>query len=231
MSLTTQVEEAGALPATSRTRVMIVDDHTIMREGLKELLGRPGDFEVVGEAGDGAAAVATAASVQPDVVIMEITIPVKDGIEACREIRESLPDTRVLVLTASTDEDAVIRAVAAGATGYLQKYCSREKLLATLRDVAEGEFRVPAQAMRRVFANVRVRSPQADASDLGSLTAREREILALFAQGMTYAEIAQVKGNRPLTVRNVIYAIQNKLKVKSKQELVVRAVRSGLLDE
>ena len=231
MSLTTQVEDAGVLPATSRIKVMIVDDHTIMREGLKELLGRAGDFEVVAEAGDGATAAATAATVRPDVVIMEITIPVKDGIETCREIRELLPDTRVLILTASTDEDAVIQAVAAGATGYLQKYCSREKLLATLRDVADGEFRVPAQAMRRVFANVHARSPQADAAALASLTAREREILALFAQGMSYAEIAHAKGNRPLTIRNAIYGIQNKLKVKSKQELVVRAVRSGLLDE
>jgi DNA-binding NarL/FixJ family response regulator len=218
------------LAATNQTRIMLVDSHTIVREGLKEVLGRAGDFEVVGEAGDGATAVETAVSVRPDVVIMEITIPVKDGIEACREIRELLPDTQVLILTGSADEDSAIQSATAGATGYLQKFCSREKLLGTLRDVADGEFRLPATALKRVFANVRVRSPQVEAAELASLTAKERETLALFARGMTYAEIAQAKGIRPLTVRNSIYGIQNKLKVKSKQELVVRAVRSGLLD-
>ena len=221
--------ETGMRSPAGRIRVMIVDDHTIVREGLKDVLERAGDFDVVGEAADGAEAVVVAA-VQPDVVIMDITMPGMDGIDACHEIRDSQPGVRVMMLTASTDEDAVMRSVAAGATGFLQKYCSREKFLDTLRDVSEGEFRVPAEAMLRAFANVRSRFPQADATDLGSLTTREREILALYAQGMTYAEIAQAKGNRPLTVRNSIYAIQNKLKVKTKQELVVRAVRSGLLD-
>ena len=219
------------MSAISQTRVMIVDDHAIMREGLKEVLAQAGGFEVVGEAGDGAAAVMAAEEIRPDVIVMDIMMPVKDGIDACREIKRLLPDTKVLMLTGSTQEDAVIQSVAAGATGYLQKFCSREKFLATLRDVAEGEFRVPAESMRQVFSNIRSRSSRGEQSDLAGLTGREREILALFAKGMSYAEIADVKGNRPLTVRNAIYAIQNKLKVKSKQELVVRAVRSGLLDE
>ena len=214
----------------SQIKVMIVDDHAIMREGLKEIMDRAGGFEVVAEAGDGASAVESAVSSRPDVVIMNIDMPLKGGIDACREIKELLPDTRILMLTGCTDEDSVIKSVAAGATGYLQKHCSRERFLSTLRDVADGEFRVPAETMRRVFSNVRYKSSEAQNADLGGLTPREQEILALFAQGMSYAEIAEAKGNRPLTVRNAIYAIQNKLRVKTKQELVVRAVRSGLLD-
>lgn len=214
----------------SHIKVMIVDDHAIMREGLKDIMDRAGDFKIVAEAGDGASAVESAVSTRPDVVIMNIDMPLKGGIDACREIKELLPDTRILMLTGSTDEDSVIKSVAAGATGYLQKYCSRERFLSTLRDVADGEFRVPAETMRRVFSNVRYKSSEAESADLSGLTPREQEILALFAQGMSYAEIAEAKGNRPLTVRNAIYAIQNKLRVKTKQELVVRAVRSGLLD-
>ena len=209
---------------------MIVDDHAILREGLKEILDRAGDFEVVAEAGDGEEAVEMAGCALPDVVIMDITMPLKNGIDACREIKQLHPETQVLMLTDSTDEDAVVQSAAAGATGYLQKYCGREKFLSTLRDVAQGEFRMPAEAMRVIFANVRSKAQKGGATDLGGLTSREQEILALFSQGMSYAQIAQIMGNSPLTVRNSIYAIQNKLKVKTKQELVVRAVRSGLLD-
>jgi len=215
---------------TSQIRVMIADGHPIMREGLKQVLGRTSDVEVVGEAGDGEAAVKLAASTRPDVIVMEIMLPVKDGINACREIKAILPGTRVLMLTASEDEDVVLQAVASGATGYLQKYCTEQKLVATLRDLIEGELRVPAVALVRMAANARAGPPRNEAEQLAGLTAREKQVLGLFAQGMTYAEIAEAIGYRPLSVRNVIYGIQNKLKVKSKQELVVHAVRGGLLD-
>ena len=133
-----------------------------------------------------------------------------------------LPDTRVLMLTASIDEDAALQAVAAGATGYLQKYSTGQKLVATLRDVAEGEFRVPAGAMRRMAASSPARPSQAETEQAASLTAREKEILGLFCQGMSYAEIAGVVGYRPLSIRNTIYGIQ--IKVKSKPEMVVRGL-------
>lgn len=218
------------MSANTQTRVMIADGHPITRDGIRQALDRAGDLDVVGEAGDGETAVKLAASTQPDVVILEVAMAVKDGIEACREIKEMLPDTQVLVLTASADEDAVLQAVAAGATGYLQKSATGEKLVDTLRDVVDGELRVPARALVRLAANVRSRPQKTDADLVAGLTAREREVLALFARGMNYAEIAEVIGYRPLSVRNVIYGIQNKLKVKSKQELAVQAVRGGLLD-
>ena len=224
------LQEADELSVTRKIRVMIVDGHPVVREGLRELLGRVEDLEVVAEAGDGVEAVEVAAGAQPDVVIMEVIMPVKSGIDACREIRDKSPDCHVLMLTASTDDDAVLQAVAAGATGYLQKSSTGRKLIATLRDVAEGEFRVPAEAMRRMAASVPTKASKAESDQAASLTAREREVLELFCQGMTYAEIAEVVGYRPLSIRNTIYGIQNKLKVKSKPEMVVRAVRSGLLD-
>ena len=214
----------------AQIRVLIADGHPIMRKGLKEVLRQAGDLEIVGEAGDGKTAVEMAVSSRPDVIIMEAMLPVKDGMNACREIKEMFPDTQVLVLTASENEDSVLEAVAAGATGYLQKYCTGQKLVSTLRDVMDGELRVPARALVRMAANAKSRPSQTDSEQLASLTAKEKEVLGLFAQGMNYAEIADVIGYRPMSVRNVVYAIQNKLGIKSKQELTICAVRGGLLD-
>ena len=216
---------------TTGTRVMLVDDHEIMRDGLRGVLESEGDFEVVGQAGDGDEAVSVALDVKPDVIIMDVLMPTKNGIEACREITEVLRETRVLILTASSEEDAVMEAIAAGATGYLQKYSGKELLLRTVRDVADGEYRIPADAIRRAFAGIRAASEQVAASGPGKLTAREREILTLFSQGLSYAEIADVRGNSRLTIRNAIYGIQDKLGIATKQELAVWAVRNGLLDD
>ena len=112
---------------------MLVDDHKIVLDGLREVLEQSGEFDVVGQAGDGADAVRAAQQLKPDVIIMDVIMPVKNGIDACREISEILPDTKVLVLTASTEDDAVMEAVAAGATGYLQKFHGKDKLLQTVR--------------------------------------------------------------------------------------------------
>lgn len=214
-----------------QTRVLLVDDHEIMRDGLREVLQREGDFDVVGQAGDGAAAVRIAQQLRPDVVIMDVMMPLKNGIDACREITEMLPDTRVLILTASAEDDAVMEAVAAGATGYLQKYSGKDKLLNTVRDVAEGEYRIPGAVIRNVFAGIRAAAEQSRTRELERLTERDREILTLFAQGLSYAEIADVRSNQPLTIRNAIYGIQDKLGIETKQELVIWAVRMGLLDD
>ncbi len=215
----------------TQARVMLVDDHEIMRDGLREVLRRSGDFEVVGEASEGEAAVKIAQELKPDVIVMDVMMPLKNGIDACREITEALPGTRVLILTAATEEDAVVEAVAAGATGYLQKYSGKEELLRAVRDVADGEYRIPANVIRRVFAELRASAQREKKSDSSRLTQREREIVALFAQGLSYAKIADVRGNQPVTIRNTIYGIQDKLGIETKQELVVWAVRNGLLDE
>jgi len=161
---------------------------------------------------------------------MDVIMPVKNGVDSCREIMAAVPETRVLVLTASTNDQTVIDAIAAGATGYLQKFTGKDELLATIRDVADGEFRVPGDVVRRAFAGVHDSSGEDDASEVARLTERERQILTLFAEGMSYAEIGEVRGNRPLTIRNAIYGIRDKLGARSSQEMVVWAVRNGLLD-
>ena len=211
-------------------RVMLVDDHEIVLEGLRDVLVGAGDFEVVGQASDGQMAVEMASDLHPDVVVMDLIMPVKNGIDSCREIMDELPNTRVLVLTMSTEQDAVVDSLAAGATGYLQKVCGRQEFLSAVRGVAAGEYRIPNDALRRVLAGVRSAPRPSGGSTLDSITVREREMLALFARGRSYAQIGEARGIRPVTVRNAIYSIQRKLGFANKQELVFWAVQNGLVD-
>ena len=219
------------MSSAGRIRVMVVDDHPIMRDGLRDALEASGRFDVVGLAEDGEEAVRTVEGLAPDVIVMDVIMPNKDGIDACREVMELLPDTRVLMLTASSEADAVIEAIAAGATGYLQKYTGPEELVESLLDVAEGRLRIPAKVVREVFAMVRGARELASRQAPDELTAVERETLTLFASGMSYTQIAQVRGNSTVTVRNALYRIQDKLGIGTKQELVIWAVRNGLLDD
>ena len=212
-------------------RVMVVDDHPIVVNGLRDVLEDSGRFDVVGQAADGEEAVNTAEALQPEVIVMDVMMPRKDGVDACREIMELLPDTRVLMLTASSEEDAVIQAVAAGATGYLHKYSRPEELLQAVLDVAEGRLRFPDQAVRKVFALLRGQQEQISRQPLDRLTVLERQTLTRFASGNSYAEIAQAEGKSVVTVRNRLYRIQDKLGIETKQELVIWAVRNGLLDD
>ncbi len=213
---------------SDRISVLLADDHSIVLEGLQVMLERSGEFEVVGQARDGEEAVRAAAELSPDVIVMDVMMPNKDGVEACREIMETAPHTRVIMLTASTEEDAVIEAVAAGATGYLQKVSGMDRLLDTVKVVAAGEMLVPPGVVRRVFTKIRA---GANVEEEGKLTLREKEILVSFSQGMSYVAIAEARGVRPVTIRNAIYTVQVKLGVGTKQEMVVWAVRNGLLDD
>ena len=219
------------MSAAQRFRVMIVDDHPIMRDGLRDALDSEEDFEVVGQAADGAEAVRSAQSLQPDVIVMDAIMPNKNGVDACREIMDQLPDTRVLILTASTEEDAIIEAAAAGATGYLHKHSGPEELADAVRDVARGRLRIPDRSIRKAFEMIRGSRELTAGGALKTLTQSQREILTMFARGNTYAQIAEARGNKTVTVRNAIYRIQDKLGVTTKQEIVVWAVRNGLLDD
>ena len=215
----------------TKVSVMIVDDHALLREGIAEVLEQSGDFEVLGQAGNADEALVKVRDLRPDVVIMDILMPEKNGIEACREIAMELPDTRVLMLTASNNQSAIVQSVNAGATGNLQKYSGKDMLLPTVQEVASGEFRVQGEAARRLVASMGSGPSPIPPSELDRLTAREREILRMFVQGKSYAEIAEVRGNNPMTIRNAVYSIQRKLGVGTRQELGVWAARSGLLDE
>ena len=170
-----------------------------------------------------------ASELSPDVIVMDVMMPKRDGVEACREIMESAPGVRVVMLTASTEEDAVIEAVAAGATGYLQKLSGMDRLLSTLKLVAAGEMPVPPDVVRRVFARIRRGAKAEEEQD--DLTEREKEMLVSFCRGMSYSAIAEARGVKPVTIRNALYSIQTKLGLGTKQEIVVWAVRNGLLDD
>ena len=213
-----------------RIRIIVVDDHPVVRDGIREVLGNFSDFDVVGQAGDGAEAVRLAAEVTPEVIVMDVLMPEKGGVDACREIMDLLPETRVLMLTASTAPEAVVEAVAAGAAGYLLKDSGLDKLVEAIRDVVEGRFTLTAEVLRqaatmirRDFAVSRLRGPEV-------LTEREKEILRLFCRGLSYAQIAEADGISRSTVRNALHRIQDKVGIGSKQEMVVWAVKNGLLE-
>ena len=219
------------MTSDTQTRVMLVDDHSIMRDLLRDALENTGEFQVVAQAADGQEALRLVEEAAPDLIVMDLIMPVMDGIEACRRIMELLPGTRVLILTASNEQDAIVQSIAAGATGYLQKYSGKEQLLATLREVAAGEFRIPGDAARRLARAVRSSSGDASSDQLGALTEREKAILKLFAEGLTYQEIGEIRNNSGLTVRNAVSGIQKKLGFKTRQQMVVWAVRVGLVDD
>ena len=225
------MREEAEMSSTGRIRVMVVDDHPIMRDGLRDALEASGRFEVVGLAGDGEEAVRTVEGLGPEVIVMDVMMPGMDGIDACREVMELLPDTRVLMLTASSEEDAVIEAIAAGATGYLQKYTRPEELVEAVVDVAEGRLRIPDEVVKEVFALVRRDREDVSKRASDRLTALERETLALFATGRSYTEIAEARGKSSVTIRNTLYRIQDKLGIKSKQELVIWAVQNDLVND
>ena len=211
-----------------RIRVLVADDHSVTREGLRSILAGSEEFEVVGVAMDGVEAVKAASELSPDLIVMDVMMPKKDGVEACREIMESRPETRVIMLAASTEANPVIDAVAAGAASYLQKVADMDQVLAMMREAATGEGRLPTPVVRRAVDQMRSGVKTKDDVDL---TPREKEMLVSFCQGMTYTAIAKARGVKVVTVRNAIYTIQIKLGVDSKQEVVAWALRNGMLDD
>ena len=168
----------------AQTRVMLVDDHSIMRDLLREALENTGQYLVVAQAADGEEALGLVSEAAPDVVVMDVIMPVMDGIEACRRITDLMPDVKVLMLTASNERDAIARSISAGATGYLQKYSDKEQLLTTLGQVVDGEFRIMGDVAKRLSRASRGLSNQANSQLMNLLTEREREILKLFADGL-----------------------------------------------
>ncbi len=219
------------MTARELTKVLIVDELSIVRDGLESIFEGTDDFEVVGQAANASEAVCRSRSLNPDLIIMDVVMPLRDGIDACREILREMPHIRILILTASQADDALVQSVAAGARGYLPKHSGKENLLNTAREVAAGEFRIPGDAATRLFTQVRDGSIQQDGPELMGLTATQQQILRMYSTGKSYAQIAEARGNKPLTIRNTIYRIQNKLHLNTKQELVVWAVRNGLLDD
>ena len=167
----------------SKTRIMLVDDHDVVREGLRALLGRRDGFSVVAEAGTVAQSVAEAERAQPDVIIMDVRLPDGSGIEACREIRQSRPDTKVIILTSYADEEAVFASILAGASGYLLKQTRGTQLSDAIEAVARGESLLDPAVTAKVMERVRNANERKKDDPLANLTEQEHKILLLIAEG------------------------------------------------
>jgi two-component system response regulator DevR len=200
-------------------RVLLVDDHELVRMGLRTLLSGAAGFVVVGEAGSVAEAVAAAQLNRPDVVLMDVRLPDGSGVEACRDIRSALPDVRVLMLTSFADEDAVFSAIVAGAAGYLLKEARADALLAAVRTVGSGGSLLDPAVAQKVLDRVRASAIAPTRDDkLGALTDQERKILPLIAAGKTNREIAEALYLSEHTVKAYVSDLLGKLALRRRSE-------------
>jgi DNA-binding NarL/FixJ family response regulator len=213
-------------------RVMLVDDHTLVREGVRHVLtGTPG-FEVVAEAGDGEAAVRLAPTSRPDLVVLDLSLPGASGLDVTTRLREVLPSVRVLILSVHDHPEYVLGAVRAGAQGYLRKDTSPAELREALRAVARGESYFSPPVARHLSAAVRGDAPADDAAArLARLTPREREVLGGIAAGETSRAIATRLGLSPRTVESYRESLARKLDIKTVAGLTRFAVESGMVKE
>jgi DNA-binding NarL/FixJ family response regulator len=198
--------------------LLIVDDHEVVRQGLVAMLGRRPEFQVVAEAGTVAEAVAAARRFRPDLVVMDVRLPDGSGVEACREIRAEMPETRVVILTSYPDEDAVLSAIIAGASGYLLKQMRARDLVAALEAVGRGESLLDPAVTGRVLERVRRIATTDQPDELAQLTAQERKILLLVAEGMTNKEIAAEVFLSDKTVKNYVSSILAKLNLERRAQ-------------
>jgi two-component system, NarL family, response regulator LiaR len=204
-------------------RVLITDDHKVVRRGLRGFLELDPELEVVGEASNGKEAVDMTRRLEPDVVLMDLLMPVMDGIEATREIREELPDTEVVALTSVLEYASVTRAIKAGAIGYLLKNTEADELCRAIRAGAAGKVQLAPEAASSLINEVRApASPEA-------LTERETEVLKLIARGKANKEIAGELFIDETTVKSHVHSILSKLNVRSRTQAVLYAVRLGLV--
>jgi len=210
------------------TRVMIVDDQEVVREGLRAILGTVPGIEVVGVAGNGAEAVERVATLQPEVVLMDLNMPIMNGVEATRALRAAHPEVKVLVLTTYDAEEWVLDAVRAGASGYLLKDAPRERLIDAIKGTAEGRSHVDPAVAGDLLARVAVSAAAEPSTVAASLSDRELDVLRLLGNGMSNAGIAEQLFLSEGTVRNYVSSILTKLQVDDRTQAAVLAVRHGL---
>jgi DNA-binding NarL/FixJ family response regulator len=221
-------------PATAtRARVLLADDHDLTRAGLRLLLGEDASIEVVGEARDGVEAVRLATLLQPDLVLMDVRMPLMDGLEATRALKRSSPMTSVLILSTMDDVDLLLEAVRAGAAGYVLKAADEADLRAAIREALAGELPVDQGMTREVFRRLSVeRSPGANAMATATppalkLSPRERQVVSLLARGSTNREIGEALHITPNTVKIHVEHILAKLQVSDRTQAAVRAIELG----
>jgi DNA-binding NarL/FixJ family response regulator len=212
-------------------KILVVDDHGIVREGLKMVLGLEEDFQVVGEAATGQEAVNQARRLKPDVVLMDVLMNEGNGIDACRQIKSDLPDTRVLMLTSHGAAQAVESSVLAGASGYLLKNGGREDLLRGIRAVAQGESLLSPSVTAQVLDRFADLTRQERVREQDILSEREKEVLVLVARGMTNRQIATELVLSENTVRNHLSHILDKLDFSRRSQVAAYAAQRGLIPE
>jgi NarL family two-component system response regulator YdfI len=206
-------------------RVLIADDHMVVREGLRAILDAAPDLLLVGEATDGAEAVRLVEETAPDVVLMDLRMPGMDGIEAIRQIKARHPDAYIVILTTYDDDDYIVRGLRAGARGYLLKDSGRHMLFETIRAAARGESLLSSEVVDKVVAHLQGPQP----GEAETLSRREGQVLALLARGAANKEIALALGIAERTVKAHVTSLFNKLGASSRAEAVAIALRSGLL--
>jgi DNA-binding NarL/FixJ family response regulator len=199
-------------------RLLVVDDHEVVRQGLVALLDRREGFQVVAEAGTVAEAVEQAHRFEPDIVIMDVRLPDGSGVEACREIRSERPETRVVMLTSYPDEEAVLSAIVAGASGYLLKQIRARDLVTALETVGRGGSLLDPAVTEKVLERVRRMATGGISDELAQLTGQERKILALVAEGKTNKEIAAEVFLSDKTVKNYVSSILAKLNLERRAQ-------------
>jgi len=203
--------------AEPQIRVMLVDDHEVVREGLRTLIGRHREMLVVGEAGTTAEAIETAARAKPDVIVMDIRLPDGSGVEACRTIREARPETKVIMLTSYADDEALFASILAGAAGYLLKQTRGQALIDAISAVAQGRSLLDPDVTGKVLERVRKGRGDEDPA-FASLTDQERKVLEQLAEGKTNREIGEVLFLSEKTVKNYVSRILDKLGLARRAE-------------
>jgi two-component system response regulator DevR len=212
-----------------RLRLLVVDDHEVVRQGLVSLLDHRSGFEVVAQAGSVAESIALAARHEPDVVIMDVRLPDGSGIEACREIRAARPETRVVMLTSYPDEEAVLSAIIAGASGYLLKQIRGRDLVSALEAVGRGESLLDSAVTEKVLERVRRVASGSATDELAELTVQERKILLLVAEGKTNKEIAGDVFLSDKTVKNYVSSILSKLNLQRRTQAAAFVAKRHLV--
>jgi len=210
------------------TRLLLVDDHKMLRDGLRRSLEEHG-FEVVGEADDGQEGVRMALTLQPDVVLMDVTMPVLDGVEATRQLRLISPASQVVMLTMHADGDVMARAIQAGAIGYLVKDCSTEDVVTAVRLAASGESILSPELASSMLTEVKKESRRAANGESPVISAREEEVLQLIADGLSLPEVSAELFISVKTVKNHLASIYAKLDARDRTQAVLRAVRMGII--
>lgn len=216
----------------TKIHILLADDHTILRAGLKMMLNAQPDMEVVGEASDGRQAITETQRLQPDIILMDITMPEMNGIEATRQIKKLVPESRILILTMHEHDEYVFQALRAGASGYMLKEAADTELISALHIIQSGQFYLSPMAQSVLVGDYlqRVRTGE-EKDSYSSLTEREREILKLIAEGYTNNQIAERLVISPKTVDTHRTHIMDKLNLHSRAELVKYAMRRGLLED